>query len=390
MLIPDRIATEDAFRHKEIAQSIGAMIRDNEGGCAIALTCSWGSGKSTVVRFLAEQLKSSERPVQTFIFDAWAHQGDPLRRTFLEKLIEWFNTDLENWTNRKEYWDGVLGEVARRKEVVETKSSPRLTGWGVLGVLSLLAAPVALQFYQKVKHQWHPRWEAFALFMSALPLFIAFALWAWWKIKGHGKTEKEKEPIPNLIFTSADNVIVSKTNKTPDPTSVEFEKIYRELLEDVLTGNEEKRKRRVLFVIDNLDRVRHEDARAIWATLRVFFDSATKGSSHWHNRVWVLVPFDPEAISDLWEAGEGNSTNDRTAASRHFLEKTFQATFRVPPIILTNWEKYLTSQLRKAFPDRGCSCSLLWWRSYGFRAAHLTCNDPLAARWLGERMPLRR
>ena len=346
VLIPDRIATEDAFRHGEVSHAIAAMIDGNEGGCAIALTGSWGSGKSTVVNLLADKLKKVENPVPTFIFDAWAHQGDPLRRTFLEKLIDWCDNELK-WTKGSTDWSGIVEELARRKEVVRTESSPRLGRWGIAGALSLLIAPVALQIYQKVHHEWHPIWEAIALLLSALPLIVASALWASWSFKGRGKGERDREPLPNLIFTTTENTTISKTNKTPDPTSVEFEKIYQELLGEVLRDE----KRRILLVIDNLDRVRHEDALSIWATLRIFFDPSTKGRSDWRSRVWVLVPFDPEAISDLWDTGDATAAKGHTAASRHFLEKTFQATFHVPPVILTNWEKYLIAQLRRAFPD---------------------------------------
>jgi hypothetical protein len=98
-------------------------------------------------------------------------------------------------------------------------------------------------------------------------------------------------------------------------------------------------------VVDNLDRVNHDDARSMWSALRVFFDPSVSNSSGWHIRVWVLVPFDPEAINDLWATEGKDKTN-----SRHFLEKTFQATFRVPPIILSHWEKYLSINCTMPFP----------------------------------------
>jgi hypothetical protein len=299
---------------------------------------------------LEEKLKTSKKPVRTFVFDAWAHQGDPLRRTFLEKLIDWLHKELK-WTTGRKDWNKIGDQLARRLEEVETTATPRLTNWGVVGALSLLVTPIALGIYQKIHFEWHPAWDAAALAASALPVLVAVTIWVQWRYKQRGKADKDREPLPNLIFTSTENKTLSRSSKTPDPTSVEFEKIYQELLAEVLSGND----RRVLFVIDNLDRVRHEDASSIWATLRVFFDPATKSIQDWRNRIWVLVPFDPEAIDDLWESGLGNGAADRNSASRHFLEKTFQATFRVPPVILTNWEKFLMTLWRGAFPNKSHS-----------------------------------
>jgi ABC-type transport system involved in cytochrome bd biosynthesis fused ATPase/permease subunit len=52
VLIPDQIASADAFRHREVADAIADLISENQGGCGIALTGSWGSGKSTIVNLL--------------------------------------------------------------------------------------------------------------------------------------------------------------------------------------------------------------------------------------------------------------------------------------------------------------------------------------------------
>jgi hypothetical protein len=345
VLLVDEVATEDAFQHREIAHAIAGMILDGEkGGCGIALTGSWGSGKSSVVKFLANDLLATNKDIRTFIFDAWAHQGDPLRRTFLEKLIEWCQE--QEWTKSESDWLGTIDRLAKRREEIHTTNSPHLTAWGVAGALSLLITPVALAFYQKVHYAWHPYWESAALTLSTSPLIVAAVMAIRWLTTEMKKPRNQRRPIPSLIFTATENTIVSKTSKTPDPTSVEFEQYYRDLLSESLRENQ----RQIVIVIDNLDRVHHDDAKSIWATLRVFFDPSISGSGDWRKRVWVLVPFDPDAIQDLWANGpELNSASGRSM-SRHFLEKTFQATFRVPRILLSNWETYLLQQLRVAFP----------------------------------------
>jgi GNAT superfamily N-acetyltransferase len=169
VLIPDRVAAEDAFGHSKIAHAIADMIlKGEEGGWAIALTGSWGSGKSTVVRLLEEELRDADENVRIFVFDAWAHQGDPLRRTFLETLIDWCQKE-PNWTKEESDWSGVIEALAKRKEKSVVDSTPRLTRWGAAGAFSLLVAPIALELYEKTHYEWHPFWESIALLVSGLP-----------------------------------------------------------------------------------------------------------------------------------------------------------------------------------------------------------------------------
>jgi energy-coupling factor transporter ATP-binding protein EcfA2 len=342
-LVPDGVAQEDDFRHRDVATAIADMIL-TEPGCSIALTGSWGSGKSTVVEFLAEQLKE-RGGVETFVFDAWAHQGDPLRRSFLEKLIGWCGQDTRRWIEDTAFWARVVDELARRSETIETTSAPRLTRWGVAGALALLVVPVALQVYQKINYSYHPFWEWVAILASSLPIIVAALLFGTWCRAECKKSPKNRRPIPNLFFTSAENNITSTSSKTPDPTSVEFEEKYTRLLTEVL-GN---KARRILIVVDNLDRVDRADAKAVWASMRVFLEAHAR-SQMWQERVWLLVPFDPEAIDDLWNGGVSEEDGPSARVGRHFLEKTFQATFRVPPVILSDRRGYLLKQLRMAFP----------------------------------------
>jgi len=346
-LIPDRVTSDDAFRHREIASAIAKMMRSESGGCAIALTGAWGSGKSTVVGLLERELKDGDNQFQSFVFDSWAHQGDPLRRTFLETLINWCSGPARGWTKRKDHWESVVKQLASRLEKSKTTSSPNLKLLGALGAISLLLAPLALQIYLKTQYQdpniW---WDRTGFFFGALPALLAIGAVVFWLWTEGSQPKKDRKALPSLAFTEAEKTVESETSKTPDPTSVEFERIYRDLMNEVL----EKKERRLLIVVDNLDRIDQQDARSIWATLRVFFDFPDAAPTEWHTRVWVLVPFDDDAINTLWETSADDAPANGKSMSRHFLEKTFQATFRVPPIILSNRNEFLTALLQAAFP----------------------------------------
>ena len=78
----------------------------------IALEGGWGSGKSTVTRLLKSKLESDNNNF-VWIFDAWAHEGDPLRRTFLERLL--ITLRARQWVGSR--WDKKREDLAKRRRV---------------------------------------------------------------------------------------------------------------------------------------------------------------------------------------------------------------------------------------------------------------------------------
>ena len=131
-------------------------------------------------------------------------------------------------------------------------------------------------------------------------------------------------------------------------------------------------KRKLVLVLDNLDRVPTTTARTLWATLRVFAECCEKKcNATWARRVWFIVPYDPTAARRLWDDGEekkssgpnpsGHSNdkepeNDGRKPTRSiaprlsaaFLDKTFQIRFDVPPLLLADWKAYLGELLNRA------------------------------------------
>ncbi len=85
--LDDSPVNDDAFGcHQNIADSISKKIELDNKGKTIGLEGTWGSGKSSVIKML-EKKWNDDNKMQVFMYDAWIHQGDSLRRAFLEEMI---------------------------------------------------------------------------------------------------------------------------------------------------------------------------------------------------------------------------------------------------------------------------------------------------------------
>lgn len=136
ILIEDVPSTTDDFGlegqgpHERVARAITDLILGENGGKFIGLEGTWGSGKSTVVNLITKQLYQQSRAnTLVLLFDAWAHAGDRLRRTFLESLVGQM-TDVHSdrkrgWINSNK-WKIRMDELANRRRVIDTKSTPCL------------------------------------------------------------------------------------------------------------------------------------------------------------------------------------------------------------------------------------------------------------------------
>ncbi|HIH74874.1 MAG TPA: NTPase, partial [Methanosarcina sp.] len=115
-LLTDEIVDDDFFEdktHENVAETLHKLIDSNDNGFTIGLEGSWGSGKSTVISILKKKLNNSS--FHYFYFDAWAHEGDHLRRIFLESLISQLDVESEKLKELKE-------EISNRKRTTITNT----------------------------------------------------------------------------------------------------------------------------------------------------------------------------------------------------------------------------------------------------------------------------
>lgn len=375
-LIPDSPVEEDLLgSHFDVARAIADVVLHEDGGRSIGLSGKWGSGKSTVISLLRKELgESSDHKV--WVFDAWAHEGDPLRRTFLESLIEslrrWGWIDDRLWNIRTE-------QLARRRKTSEQKTSPRLssTGW-VIGVCTLLI-PIGTALFVKslsdgltLSRAAGPvnRMALVALAFILSPGLVLLTKYAivilpYWIAKMIGKSAKKPELGEELAVFIQRSVTRTSTEtiETPEPTSIEFEKTFAELMEEALADKNHK----IVLVVDNLDRVDAAEALKIWSTLQTFLQVCSD-PKEWLKQLWVIMTFDYASIVKLWEKNgqsEGrlstinipaqlqtnSGQNGDGGLATSFLDKSFQIRFDVPPPLMSNWRGYLIETLKNALPN---------------------------------------
>ena len=336
--LDDDTTDDDAFGgHQRIADTLRDIICTTGKGKSIALLGDYGSGKSSVIKMMEKGLPEK---IKVFTYDAWAHQGDHLRRSFLESLMNFLGNSEKNvWLDKTEEGIQEIANALTGRET-HTVTEPN-------GKMSLLTALFLLML---IFYSWA------STYLADTPLFeIPFTNFAippaylWWVpvvfiilIYLGDKIAKKRRSWFSRIFDRGQTSTTTTTNSSPEPSSVEFEQYYRKILKHTLNEHPE---RKLVIVIDNLDRVDAHEAKAVWGTMQTFCHITCKEKDHrWSDQVWLIAPIEQKAAVQLWGASaEGLGIQ--------FIEKTFQLVFKVPPPMVADWKKYFMDKLKHALPQ---------------------------------------
>lgn len=365
--------------HQRIADRLFDLItKSKTKGLTIGLEGSWGSGKSTVVNLLRKKLEETK---ETFVFymDSWVHEGDYLRRAFLERFTQrLLEVGVDEVTLKN-----IKNEISNKVVVKHHDTTPKTQPIGtILALMTIFLLPlglsfidqscnnvninVSLPFFSLQSYNW--LFIIGLLFVFA-PLVVAFI--AWFRNKKKGLTS---------VFwtTETTETTTTETTEESEKTSIEFENFFKRLLKIA----DEKGLTNVVCVIDNLDRINPDDAMKIWSTLQVFVQlKNSNGVKDGLSKVWIIVPYDESGLRLLWdkqdysqiecrkegssdEIKEQNELNKKKDfhCSKSFFDKSFQLRIEVPKMLFEGWENYadkiIHNSLENSFNESQMVCVL--------------------------------
>ncbi|WP_316901202.1 P-loop NTPase fold protein [Pseudodesulfovibrio indicus] len=347
IFLQDRPAKTDSFGvHARIADSIARMIDNGKEGKAISIMGTWGSGKSTIVNLLTDKFSTDKKTV-FFIYDAWEHLKDPIRRSYIEEFHDFLVK--KNIIEKEQFEDDMI-RLTHNSEKSTTRTTPKVNKNSRRLILMLYLVPLGLLLLKSgLDNQQQfiifPAWEnmkiTLDLFFFYLGLIMVLAPFVYTLA-----CMCKNIDIFNVFTKTFSRKNMSKTIRTTEPTALEFKDIYGKLLH-FATYNHTK----IIAVIDNLDRVNREEVLNLWSTMQTLFEVG-KSDPIISKKFWLIVPFDSNTPKRVWDCEQKSCElgSDKNIGKR-FVNKTFQVVVKVPKLRLTSWKDFFLKNMKIAFPD---------------------------------------
>ncbi len=303
----------------------------------IGIDGQWGSGKSNVIRILNNKLGDG---FYLFEYDAWGHQEDLQRRSFIETLTSELvakeiltgttSIKIKNGELRNVTWEQKLTYLLSRKLETETKSYPKI-GYGII-VAFFTAISLPFFYYIASVNTIKSYWSSLVV---AAPILISLIIWLIACIRN----EKYRN-IDYLLAIYDDKVredITFETISEDEPSVADF----RKWMQDVSTTIDGKGK--LIIVFDNMDRLPPDKVKELWSSIHTFF-----ADSNGYPNIWVIIPFDKKHLANNFSLDSKDEAKNYEIIS-HFINKTFPVIYRVAPPVMTAWKKIFNIFYNEAF-----------------------------------------
>ena len=312
----------------------------------IGLKGEWGVGKSNVIRQLQENEKIKDK-YHIFEYDAWGHQEDLQRRSFLETLTtELIDKDLligeiivckKNGKEETITWHEKLKYLLASKRKIETETRPKLNDSFVLFILATILTPIFVSIANINCIQEKYCWLS-SILLPFIPLIFSCIILLSRKKRWKRLFTKQlwKDIINEVVSIyngTIKNDISYETVSEEEPSVIDFRKWVQDISDNIGKSN-----KKLIIVYDNMDRLPADKVKELWSSIHTFF------SENGFPNIWVIIPFDEKHLSCAF--GE---SNDREQLTKHFINKTFPIVYRVTPPVITDYKKLFEKMYNEAF-----------------------------------------
>jgi len=310
---------EDSLQTKKYVKTLKDVIESSESKYTIGLFGEWGTGKSSIVKTVQEELEE-EKPndIKFIVYDAWKYSGDSFRRMFIRTLSEKLGFNLKNEIDNF-YYDKV--------EEVEKKKFDNKTLYTNIGIFTVISIVIFIGLTVLFKDATTSTKDIGLI--TIIPLVISsIAIF----LNNTYKTEKKtiqynKFFAPEQFENLTDNLL-SKCIK-------DYPKIDKMI--DFFNGKSShvKNLEKIVIVIDNIDRCDGETAYQLLTNIKNFL--ANKEG------IIFLIPIDDSALKRHLSIENGNKSKE----ADEFLRKFFNVSLKIKyfqPTDLFQFTNYLNQK----------------------------------------------
>jgi len=265
------------------------IIKNTQAPFTIGLLGGWGTGKSSIIRTIKAECAEQNLGIEIFVYDAWKYSEDSFRRTFILELQEQFN--LEIGGNYESFYNDEHQEVGHSNSPDATKA--------FFGGLFLFPILLLLIWFTDASEDLRIAITAVGI-MSSLILYFLKDVFVQYKVS----VTRPKTFAPEQFEDAFSDAIQSITN----PSKAERLKNW------LSVGDKTINAKRIVIVIDNIDRCHKELAFELLLTVKSFLEQK-------NTEVLFILPIDEkETIKHLRKKGHNGN---------EFLRKLFNTTITV-------------------------------------------------------------